>query len=116
LIPTIDPVTFLLEFANGVVQGADDAVELFGAQLPDYAQLETLFDQAESWSEQDIGVPYGQLVTQLNNDFDPYTAFTAVEGPLGQDVHNLLDLTGIQQDILNAILGLFGTLGGIFTS
>jgi hypothetical protein len=39
-----------------------------------------------------------------------------VEGPLGQDVQSLLDLTGIQQDILNPILGLLGTVGGIFTS
>jgi hypothetical protein len=33
-IPTIDPATFTLEFANAVVQGANNAFELFGAQLP----------------------------------------------------------------------------------
>lgn len=41
LIPSIDPVTFLLELANGVVQGANNAFELFGAQLPDFSGLET---------------------------------------------------------------------------
>ena len=34
LIPTIDPVTFTLELDNGIVQGANNAFELFGAQLP----------------------------------------------------------------------------------
>lgn len=116
LIPTLDPVTFSLEFENGVVQGANNAFELFGAQLPDYAQIESLFASAEAWSEQTIGVPYDQFVTQLNDDFNPFTAFIAIEGPLGQGVQNLLDITGIQQDLLNPILGLFGVLGGIFTS
>jgi hypothetical protein len=61
-------------------------------------------------------VPYDQAVTELNDAFDPFTLFTSVEGPLGQDVQSLLDLTGVQQDILNPILGLLGTVGGIFTS
>ena len=116
LIPTIDPVTFAIEFANGVVQGANNAFELVGTQLPDYPQLESLLDQAQAWSIQDIGVPYDQAVTELNDAFDPFTLFTSVEGPLGQDVQSLLDLTGVQQDILNPILGLLGTVGGIFTS
>jgi hypothetical protein len=33
-----------------------------------------------------------------------------------QDIENLLVETGIQQDILDPILGLFGPLGGLFTS
>lgn len=61
-------------------------------------------------------MPYDQVVTELNNTFDPYTLFTSVEGPVGQDIQNVLDLTGFQQDILNPILGLLGTVGGIFTS
>jgi PE-PPE domain len=116
LIPTIDPATFTLEFANAVVQGANNAFELFGAQLPDYAQLESLFASAETWSEQNIGVPYDQVVTTLNNDFNPFTAFDELEGPIGQDIENLLVETGIQQDILDPILGLIGPLGGLFTS
>jgi len=116
LIPTIDPATFTLEFANAVVQGANNAFELFGAQLPDYAQLESMFASAETWSEQTVGVPYDQVVTTLNNDFNPFTAFDEVEGPIGQDIENLLMETGIQQDILDPVLGLFGSLGSLFTS
>jgi hypothetical protein len=116
LIPSIDPVTFLLEFGNGIVQGADNAFELFGAQLPGFTDLESFFISAESWSEQNIGVPYDQVVAELNNAFDPFTLFTAVEGPLGQDIQTLLDDTGIQQGLLDPILGLIGPLGGLFTS
>jgi hypothetical protein len=116
LIPTIDPATFTLEFDNAVVQGANNAFELFGAQLPDYAQLESFFASAESWSEQDIGVPYDQAVTELNNAFDPFTLFTEAEGPLGTDIENLLEQTDIQQALIDPILGLFGPLAGIFTT
>ena len=116
LIPSIDPATFTLEFANGVVQGANNAFELFGAQLPDFSQLESFFTSAEAWSEQTVGVPYDQVVTQLNTDFNSFTLFTAVEGPIGQDIQNLLDLTGIQQDLLDPILGPVGPLGGLVTS
>jgi hypothetical protein len=116
LIPTIDPATFTLEFTNAVVQGANNAFELFGAQLPDFTQIETDFASAEAWSETNVGVPYDQVVTELNNSFDPFTLFDQIEGPIGQDIENLLVDTGIQQDILDPILGLFGPLGGIFTS
>jgi hypothetical protein len=116
LIPTIDPATFTLEFANGVVQGANNAFELFGAQLPDFAQIESDFASAEAWSETNIGVPYDHVVTELNNSFDPFTLFDQIEGPIGQDIENLLVDTGIQQDILDPILGLLGPLGGLFTS
>jgi hypothetical protein len=104
LIPSIDPVTFLLELANGVVQGADNAFELFGAQLPDFSELERFFTSAETWSETNIGVPYDQVVTDLNNAFDPFTLFTELEGPIGQDIQGLFDATGIQ-DAISPLLG-----------
>jgi PE-PPE domain len=116
LIPSIDPVTFLLEFTNAVVQGANNAFELFGTELPGATELESLLTSAESWSEQAIGVPYDQAVTELNNDSNPFTAFAELEAPLGQDIENLLEATGIQQDILDPIFGLIGPLGGLFTS
>jgi hypothetical protein len=47
---------------------------------------------------------------------DPFTLFTAVEGPIGQDVENLLEVTGIQQDVLDPIFRLLGPLGGLLTS
>jgi hypothetical protein len=105
LIPSIDPVTFSAEFANGVVQGADNAFELFGAQLPGFDQLESIFASAEAWSEQAVGVPYDQLVTDINNAFDPFTLVTQIEGPVGQDIQNLLDLSGIQQALITPFFG-----------
>ena len=114
--PTIDPATFLLELANGVVQGADNAFGLFGAQLPGFTDLENFFSSAESWSEANVGVPYDQVVTELNNAFDPFTLLDSIEGPIGQDIQTVLDDTGIQQDLLDPILGLLGPLGGLFTS
>jgi hypothetical protein len=116
LIPTIDPVTFSLEFDNALVQGANNAFELFGAQLPGATELESLLTSAEAWSEQDIGVPYDQVVSELNNAFDPFTLFTEAEGPLGTDIENLLEQTDIQQALIDPILGLFGPLAGIFTT
>ena len=114
LIPSVDPATFTLEFANGIVQGADNAFELFGAQLPDFSELESFFTSAESWSEQTIGVPYDQIVTELNTAFDPFTLFTDLERPLGEGIEDILTATGVQQ-ALDPILGLIGPLGELFT-
>jgi hypothetical protein len=116
LFPSIDPVTFSLEFDNAVVQGTNNAVELFGAQLPGFDELESWLASAETWSEQTVGVPFGQLATDLNTDFNPFTAFIDVEAPLGAGLQNLLEITGVQQDLLDPVLGLVGTLGGLFTS
>jgi hypothetical protein len=114
LIPTVDPVTFTLELENGVVQGADNALELFGTQLPGFDEMESFFSSAESWSEQAIGAPYDQVVTELNNAFDPFTLFTDLERPVGEGVEDILTATGIQQ-ALDPILGLIGPLGEMFT-
>jgi hypothetical protein len=81
-----------------------------------FTELESFFTSAESRSEQEIGAPYDQVVTELNNAFDPFTLFTAIEGPIGQDIENLLELTGIQQDVLDPIFGLIGPVGGLLTS
>ena len=116
LIPSIDPVTFSLEFDNAVVEGANNAFELFGAQLPGATELESQLASAETWSEQEIGVPYDQVVSELNNAFDPFTAFSELEGPVGTDIENMLEQTDIQQAVLDPMLGLVGTLGGIFTT
>jgi hypothetical protein len=105
LIPTLDPVTFILEFAKAVVEGANNAFELFGAQLPGDTELENLLTSAESWSEQAIGVPYDQVVNAFNDAFDPFTLFDQIEGPIGQDIQNVLDVTGIQQDLIAPFFG-----------
>jgi hypothetical protein len=103
LIPSIDPVTFMLEFANAVVQGANNAFELFGVQMPGATELESLLASAESWSEQAIGVPYDQVVSDLNSTVDPFTLFTTLEGPVGQDIQSLLDVTGVQQALVDPV-------------
>jgi PE-PPE domain-containing protein len=116
LIPTLDPATFTLEFANGAVQGANNGFELFGTQLPDFTQIESDFASAEAWTTANIVIPYDQVVDQLNTDFDPFTLFTSIEGPIGEGIQTVLNDTGIQQFVLDPLLGLVGTFGGIFTS
>lgn len=116
LIPTIDPITFVLEFTKAVVQGADNAFGLFGAHLGGAAPLENLLNEAQSWSAQVIGAPYYQAVSAINAEFNPFTAVAALEGPVGRAVQDLLDQTGIQQAVLDPVLGLVGTLGGLVTS
>jgi hypothetical protein len=103
LIPSTDPVTFTLEFANGMVQGADNAFELFGAPLPGATDLENLLTSAAAWSTEEIGVPYAQVVSDINAAFDPFTIFTNLEGPVGHDIEDALVATGIQQ-LLDPIL------------
>jgi hypothetical protein len=116
LIPSLDPLTFSIEFAKAVVQGADNAAALFGVQLPGYSELESLLMQAQSWSEENIGAAYHDAVAQLNADFNPFTAFLAIEGPMGEAIQDLLNETGIQQAVIDPILGFIGPFGGLFTS
>ena len=115
MIPTIDPVTFTLELDNGIVQGANNAFELFGAQLPGFDQMESFLTSAETWSEQTIGVPYDQAVSEVNADFNPFILAIDLERPIGEAIEDVLTATGIQQDLLDPILGLIGPLGEVFT-
>ena len=114
LIPSIDPATFTLEFANGVVQGANNALELVDQQLPDFTEVENFFNSAEAWSEANIGVPYDNVVSELNTAFNPFTLAIDLERPIGEGIEDLLTATGVQQAI-DPILGLIGPLGEIFT-
>ncbi len=116
LIPTLDPVTFALQFAQASVQGADNALNLIGLDLPGYAELMGLFDDARAWSADEIGAPYAQVVSWLNDYINPFTAFTAIAGPIGEAVQLLFDVTGVQAYLLDPALGLIGTLGGLVTS
>ena len=98
------------------MQGANNAFELFGTQLPYFPEIESFFASAEAWTEANIGVPYDHVVTELNNAFDPFTLFAETEGTLAQGIQVLLNDTGIQQLLLDPLLGLVGTLGGLVTS
>jgi hypothetical protein len=54
-----------------------------------------------------------------HGEFTPYmpvTAFIDIEGPMGAEIQNLLEITGIQQDLLDPVFGVVGSLGGMFTS
>ena len=115
LIPTIDPVTFTLEFGKAVVEGADNAFALLGAQLPGATELENLLTSAETLSAQEIGIPYAQDVSALNDTFNPITDVLDLERPIGEAIQDVVTATGIQQDLLDPILGLIGPLGEIFT-
>ncbi|WP_409435178.1 hypothetical protein [Mycobacterium sp. SMC-14] len=42
--------------------------------------------------------------------------FFAIEGPIGLAIQDLLDETGIQQALIDPILGVIGPLGGLATS
>jgi hypothetical protein len=108
LIPVEDPFTFTLEFDKAVVEGANNAFALFGAQLPGATDLENLLASAGSWSAQEIGVPYGQVVSEINAAFDPFTTFSALEEPLGKSTEEFLMTTGIQQ-LLDPILASLAT-------
>ncbi|WP_196805164.1 PE-PPE domain-containing protein [Mycobacterium sp. UM_WGJ] len=116
LIPTLDPVTFALQFAQASVQGAVNALNLLGLDLPGYAELMGLFDDARAWSADEIGAPYAQVASWLNDYINPFTAFTAIAGPIGEAVQLLFDVTGVQEYLLDPALGLIGTLGGLVTS
>lgn len=107
LIPTLDPVTFIAELGKAVVQGANNAFEVVGAQLPGATELESLLDTAQSWSEQHIGVPYYDAASWFNDNINPIAAVLQLEGPIGQDIQNVLDLTGIQQQVLDPVIELF---------
>ena len=115
LIPSVDPATFTLEFANGVVQGADNALELFGA-----SSCRTSASSRASSVRQKRGpnkpsaFPTTSVVTELNTAFDPFTLFTDLERPIGEGIEDLLTATGVQQ-ALDPILGLIGPLGELFT-
>jgi PE-PPE domain len=114
LIPSIDPATFSLEFANGVVQGANNALGLFGLQLPDFTGVENFFNSAEAWSEANVGVPYENVVSELNTAVNPFTLAIDLERPIGEGIEDLLTATGVQQAI-DPILALIGPLGELFT-
>ncbi|MCV7086735.1 PE-PPE domain-containing protein [Mycolicibacter hiberniae] len=116
LIPIIDPATFLVDFTRAVVQGADNALALFGADLPGYAELMELFEDVRAWTASEIGEPYAQAVSWLNDYLNPFTAFTAIEGPIGEAIQLLFDVSGVQEYLLDPALGLIGTLGGLVTS
>jgi hypothetical protein len=116
LIPTIDPVTFTLEFDNAVVQGANNAFELFGAQLPDYAAAGKLLRVGRSVVRAGHRRALRPSRDRTQQRLRPIHPLHRGGGTLGTDIENLLEQIDIQQAVIDPILGLFGTLGGAFTT
>ena len=70
-----------------------------------------------SWRRSNLGSDHSLLSEKsLGTVKRLLICVTAIEGPIGQDIENLLELTGIQQDVLDPIFGLIRPLGGLFTS
>ena len=84
------------------------------SSCPDFTEVENFFTSAEAWSEPDIGVPYDNVVSELNTAFNPFTLAIDLERPIGEGIEDLLTATGVQQAI-DPILGLIGPLGELFT-
>ncbi|HEY7053175.1 MAG TPA: PE-PPE domain-containing protein, partial [Mycobacterium sp.] len=103
LIPTIDPVTFALQLAGSVLEGANNAAKLVGAQLPGYATLTKMLTTAQTWSANTIGAPYRRVVSAINKVFNPILAFDRIEGPIAKAVDTVINRLGIPR-ALNAVL------------
>ncbi|WP_280828646.1 PE-PPE domain-containing protein [Mycobacterium sp. OTB74] len=103
LIPITDPITFAIELANAVVQGAQNAASLLGLKLPGYTQLTGALATAQSQVAAAIGAPYRTLVSTLNTVFNPIWAFDHVEGVVANVVDSVINATGIPR-LLNAVL------------
>ena len=103
LIPVIDPVTFTLALAGAVLEGANNAAAPVGAQLPGYATLAGLLAAAQSWSAAAIGVPYGQVVSAINNVFNPFLIFDQLEGPVAASFNSVVNGLGVPR-IVNAVI------------
>lgn len=103
LIPVIDPVTFAIQLAGAVVEGANNAARIFGGQLPGYKLLTAQLETLEALSANAIGVPYRNVVRQLNTHFNPFQAFAAIEGPVATAFDSVLNSLGVP-DLLNLII------------
>ncbi|RWA21272.1 hypothetical protein MELE44368_16245 [Mycolicibacterium elephantis DSM 44368] len=103
LIPVIDPVTFAIQLAGAVVEGANNAARIFGGQLPGYELLTAQLESLEALSANVIGVPYRNAVRQLNTYFNPFQAFAAIEGPVATAFDSVLNSLGVP-DLLNLII------------
>jgi PE-PPE domain len=97
MIPVIDPVTFSIELASATLEGINNAAKIIGAELPGYAALQQRLAAAQAWSATTIGVPYRNVVTTINDAFNPFQIFAQIEGPVARQFDKVLDDVGITQ-------------------
>lgn len=102
LIPVLDPVTFSLQFARAVAQGADNAAGLLGINLPFSAEVQDLLTLWTARSAELIGEPYYVLANTVNELFP-----LALGG-------GAIDLSG--NGLLDPLMEVLGALIGPFTS
>lgn len=103
LIPTIDPVTFTIELAGGVVDGVDNAAKLVGGDLPGYAALKQQLVAAQASSASTIGAPYRDVVSSINSAVNPFQAFAQIEGPLATQFDGVVNGLGVPQLLNNVV-------------
>ena len=103
LIPVIDPVTFTLELAGAVAEGANNAAKILGAELPGYPALEQQLAAAQAASAATIGAPYHDAVAAINKAVNPFQAFARIEGPLVTQLDHVLNTAGVPR-LLNSVI------------
>jgi hypothetical protein len=99
LIPVIDPATFTLQLAQGVVEGINNAFKIVGATMPGYQQISTALAAVEQMSAEVIGKPYKNIVRVINTYLNPFQAFAAVEGPIARVFDQVLIHLGVQSTL-----------------
>jgi PE-PPE domain len=103
LIPVVDPVTFTIELAGGVLDGADNAAKLVGGELPGYAALRQQLSAAQASSATTIGAPYHDVVSSINKAVNPFQTFAQIEGPLATQFDGVVNGLGVPQ-LLNEVV------------
>ena len=103
LFPVVDPVTFSIELAGAVVDGADNAAKIVGVQLPGYAAVKDQLAAAQASSADTIGAPYREAVTTINKTVNPIQIFAAVEGPVVSRFNDVVNDAGVPA-ALNRVL------------
>lgn len=96
LIPVLDPATFTLQLAQGVLEGANNALAIIGAELPGYEDIAGQLTALEAQSADTIGAPYGDVVRDINAHVNPFTAFADIEGPIADAFDRVLIDLGVQ--------------------
>jgi PE-PPE domain len=107
LIPTIDPVTFTIELAGGIVDGADNAAKLVGGDLPGSAGLKAQLVAAQSMSAATIGAPYREAISSINDTLHPVQSFAQLEGPVATRVDGVVNGLGVPRildDVVDPVL------------
>ena len=107
LIPSIDPVTFTLELDNGIIQGANNAFGLSGSELPGFDQMESFFTLGRDVVRADHRSSRAPRSSPNATPVSTRSPWPSTwNDPIGEAIEDVLTATGVQQDLLDPILGL----------